>query len=106
MPLVFTITKGSEEVSGNTRNTYGTLAFDATYPTGGESFTARQVGLSTLKNFFAYPSAGYVFEWDRTASKLKAFQGDNPNAAAAPMVEVVPGSLAALTAVKWEASGS
>ena len=107
MPLVFTITKGNEEVSGNTRNTSGTLAFDSNYPTNGEAFTARQVGLSKIRQFKAHSSLGYIFEWDQAASKLKAFYADYDAIADGPLIEVPnTTSLATLTAVRWDASGS
>ena len=48
---------------------YGTLAFDSSYPTGGESvsfgFTPAAV--------FIEPQAGYSFEYDHTNGKIKAF---------------------------------
>lgn len=78
------------------------LAFDSSYPTGGEPLSFRDVGFERSIDFFsAEPAAGYSFEYDHTAGTVIARRGDNPNAAAAPAVEVTNGTnLSTLTGVR------
>jgi hypothetical protein len=103
--MVITHNKTLEQVSGSERTTRGTLAF-GTYPTNGEPFTARQVGLSRVFSVHIYPSKGFLFEPDLAASKLKAFYADYDATSDGPLIEVPNNTdLAALTAVYWKAEG-
>lgn len=83
------------------------VAFDSSYPTGGESLTTSELGFSKAPDWVEIePKNGYVFEYDATNQKIKAFQGDNANAAAAPLVEVAnTTNLAAVTDVIVKAFG-
>lgn len=84
----------------------GTMAFDASYPTNGEAFLKSQIGLATIDRLIIFPSAGYTFEYDSAAVKVKVYWGDNNNAADAPAVEVANTTdLSALTLVPFEAVG-
>lgn len=77
-----------------------TLAFDDAYPTGGEALTADNVGLSRIDQAIIAPAGGFVFEWDQTNKKVKAYWVDTSTDGAA-MAEV-PNDTdinAALTAV-------
>lgn len=57
------------------------LAFDNSYPTGGEAFTAAQFGLTHIRRMKLQPEQGYDFEVDYTARKIKAFySGANAHA--------------------------
>jgi hypothetical protein len=87
MALTFTIQ--NTVLNGNRRETYGTVTFDASYPTGGEAFTARDAGLDNLEQFTA-AAAGYQLTWNRSASapKLLAYYGDNNNASDGPLIDV------------------
>lgn len=59
---------------GNKRGAVATLAFDSSYPTGGESLTPADLGLTTKIDYLsAEPIAGFKFQYDRANSKLKAF---------------------------------
>jgi 3D (Asp-Asp-Asp) domain-containing protein len=49
------------------------ITLDSSYPTGGEPVTANQLGLNSLDFVLPAPAAGYLFEFDHTNSKLKAF---------------------------------
>lgn len=64
------------------------VTFDSSYPTGGESLTAAQLGLNKVTVVIPLTASGYVGEYDLTNSKLKAFYGDNNNASDGPLVEV------------------
>jgi hypothetical protein len=65
--------------------------FDNSYPTGGESLAPGDLGLSEIFFVFASPdaaggAAGFVFQYDYTTKKLKAF--DEGGAADAPLTEL------------------
>ena len=52
----------------------GTITFDSSYPTGGESLSASDLGFSTkVETFVASPNGGLIFEYDFTNSKLEAY---------------------------------
>lgn len=59
------------------------ITFDASYPTGGESLTAADCGLSSIIAMQAHVAAGFVFEYDLTNSKLIAFWVDTTTDGAA-----------------------
>jgi len=63
------------------------VAFDSSYPTGGESLTAANLDLDSIELVLAPPSGGYVFQYDYTAHKLMAYYG-NYDAADGPLIEV------------------
>ena len=48
MALTITIPDAGRTVIGNKRLVFGTLAFDASYPTGGEALTAGDLGLDKI----------------------------------------------------------
>ncbi len=49
----------------------GSIDFDNSYPTGGEAIG---LPLSEVLGMIAEPKNGYVFQYDRTSKKLKAFK--------------------------------
>ncbi len=62
----------------------GTVLFDDSYPTGGES-----VSLPFTPEFvIAEPAGGYVFTWDYTNEKLLAYYYDYDGAADAVAIQV------------------
>ena len=67
------ITIKGHNIVGNIRQTIATINFDSSYPTGGESLTARNLALGTVDNLQVFPKNGYMFEYDYTNSKLKAY---------------------------------
>lgn len=58
---------------GSVRGVTGTVNL-GTYATNGISVTPHMIGLKTIISFQADPTAGYVFQYDHTAQKLKAYQ--------------------------------
>lgn len=87
----------------------GKVAFDSSYPTGGEDISdvANQFPRQLLGVVWE-GSGGYQFETDYTANaeKVKAFYGDNNNAADGPLIEVPNATnLSALTGVRFLAWG-
>jgi hypothetical protein len=67
--------------AGQTKLVVKKVTFDSSYPTGGEPLTASDLGLSTVLAAWPGPSAGYVFEYDITNAKLKAYRQKDPAAA-------------------------
>lgn len=57
------------------------VTFSASYATGGEALTPANLGLSGVICAITTPSAGYVFEYDVSAQKLKAYRQRDPAAA-------------------------
>ncbi len=51
----------------------GTIAFDSSYPTGGESITADDLNLDVIRNFTVEANSGYLFEYDKTNSLMKVY---------------------------------
>lgn len=84
----------------------GKLAFDNSYPTGGEPLSASMLQLAEVFFVDVPPNAGLVFQYDYTNSKLMVFQGDNNNAADGPLVEIANAvDLSARNAVHFEVIG-
>ena len=86
-----TIAMTESTVEGNKRKTRGTIAFDSSYPDGGEAFTARQLGLAVVETLIVHPRLGIVFEPDLPALKIKALvPGVTVGAAGAVTVDDFP----------------
>lgn len=77
------------------------VTLDNNYPAGGWVLSPQSMGFgSTGDIVFALLTgrSGYALVYDHTSDKLRAYQGDNANAAAAPGVELA-GASAALNGV-------
>ena len=60
----------------------GKITMDDEYPTNGEAVTAADFGLSRLNHLLCGASeTGYVFAFDDSASKIKAFEAGADGAA-------------------------
>lgn len=69
----------------------GTLAFDSSYPTGGEPVTAAMIGAGVIDHMSVPPHMGMSFEWDKTNSKILAYvQGVTIGAAGAATLDDFP----------------
>ena len=89
MPLTITITE--HMVEGNKRKTRGTMAWDNSYPTGGEAFTARQLGLSVVDTLLVGPHNGMIFEANIAGLLIEAYvQGVEVGAAGALTMDDFP----------------
>jgi len=98
MALTVTINK-TDTVGRYLKVKTGTITFDSSYPTGGESLSKSDLGFSTsVETFVASPNGGLVFEYDFTNSKLEAFYPSGgsatPASLAAPAVTVHSGATA------------
>jgi hypothetical protein len=82
---------------------FGSIAFDSSYPTGGETVTGIPF---TPDVFLASPTSGYVFEYDATNNKLLAYYADYDAVADGALIQVADETdLSALTAVPFVAFG-
>lgn len=84
----------NQEPFGAHKSRLCTAQFDNSYPTGGLDVTAEARNKCGIGNVLAVAvldgcaSTGHLIRYDEAAKKLMAWQGDNPNAAAAPAVQV------------------
>lgn len=72
MALAFTIKQRNR--TGNQKRHTVDIAFDSSYPTGGEAATAANFGLTVVNDVvFPEPSGGYIFQYDRTNAKILVY---------------------------------
>lgn len=84
----------------------GTFDFDASYPTGGESFDVSNFFPKGVVAVIPAPKSGYVFEYDSDNGKLLAYYADYDAVADGALIEVANiTDLAAITDVKFVALG-
>lgn len=74
MALTTTRTGDWQHIAGNRRVANVTVAFDSSYPTGGESFTAADVGMRVIEKVQAQSDNGYNFEFDYTNNLLLVYK--------------------------------
>lgn len=95
--MALTTTFVRRSVFGNRRVTVADVDFDSSYPTGGESLTATNLGMSVLDLVLVSNKGGLIFEYDYTNSKLLAKHptgGAASTGLAAPTVAVPSGATA------------
>lgn len=100
-------------VGGNKKRVVASLVFGdgaLTYPAGGVPVLKGKLGLPNVVESlsFADPMAadGYVYKYDLANNKVRIYQGDNNNAADAPLIELVAATATpAATTLKVEAVG-
>jgi hypothetical protein len=68
--------------------TIANIAFDSSYPTGGEALAANTLGMSRVDVVLAEPSAGFLFEYNHSTQALVAYQMNYPSASVGPAIEV------------------
>ena len=86
----------------------GTVDFDTSYPTGGESMSLTDLSLKGIYYVVFQPTSGYFFEWDYTNKKVKVFYivASALSPASATATEVASATdLSALTGVKYRGFG-
>lgn len=90
--MALTVSIRRRNVIGNRRETIADVTFDNSYPAGGESLTAADLGLAVLDHVEAPVSTGgYVTAYDYANSKLLALQQTDPadaGGADVPLTEV------------------
>ena len=102
MAAVATVTK-KYGIGGTATLFIGTIAWDATYPSGGEVIS---ISGCERAEFVWAAGSGYVGEWDQNDQKLKLYYGDNNNAADGPLIENATADISAVTAMPFIAIGS
>ena len=68
MALTITVDTGGHSIVGNKRMVVGVIAFDSSYPTGGETLTANNIGLGIIDAiaFTGTGHLGYIYYTDTT----------------------------------------
>lgn len=92
--------------SGGSRiETVVVIAFDNSYPTGGEPLTKAELGLSSVDSVVIPSVGGYVFNYDYINEKVLVYVEEGV-AAGGPLLEVANATdLSALTGVRVIARG-
>lgn len=114
--MALTVTTMVNGVSGATRLNHGTLALDASYPSGGYAVTARTFGLEVLEpgGLTFGPRLGYLLDYNATTGKVQvyvpgdpSFQGNRTPADVSPAPVEAPAAtdLSSVTGVPWRAQG-
>lgn len=77
MALTATLDQRSPIRIGNTKSSHGiltgTVAFDSSYPTGGEDVTAVSKYFRKILRMTFNSDSGYLFEWDKTNNKILVY---------------------------------
>jgi hypothetical protein len=76
--MALTVSIDKQDVFGSKRVNHCTIGFDSSYPTGGESLTARNLGLSGVDLVLFEPALGHTFEYDHTNLKAKVYRQAPP----------------------------
>jgi hypothetical protein len=83
-----------------------TVAFDSSYPTGGETLTLSKLFLGTLSAITIGSKSGYVFSYDYTNNKILVYGTSTSDPYAGSLQEKANATnLSTLTGVKIQAFG-
>ena len=92
--ITYTLVKKNSVESGKSNNVriqFGNGVL--TYPAGGIPLNKTKLGLpNTVTSLVVYDDMsadGFVYKWDNVNNKVRIYQGDNNNAADAPLIELV-----------------
>ena len=85
--MALTVTVTDEQVTGQQRKVSGTIDFDDSYLSGGESLTPAMLGLTTLDKIVVTPFLGFVFDHTAADNLLHAYWVDT-TVDGAPLAEV------------------
>jgi len=95
-----------EKCGHNYKIITGSIAFDSSYPDGGESLDLSKLIPTDLHLVIIEPSGGYVFTYDYTNKKVIAYWADYDAEADGALVAVLATTdLEALTDVRFMAVG-
>ena len=101
-----TVTIKKESWAGTQKVVDAEIAFDASYPTGGESLTAAMLRLAKIETIEPFAKSGYVFEYDYTNKKMLAYHYDYDAVADGAAIQVADTTdLSAVTGVRIVARG-
>lgn len=93
------------DVTGNTRYHSGTGTLSASYAAGGDTFTARNLGLTSVDQMQVTQADGFTLEVDVVNSTILAYE-DKVTAAATPLLEQAAASDMSAVAFRWQAWGA
>lgn len=93
------------EVPGSRKESYGTITFDSSYPTGGEAFVPAEFGLDRLDWLQIAGATGYVAVWDGSTSAPKVLLY-RQTAATGALAEVPATTNVATVVVRFRAVGA
>jgi hypothetical protein len=99
MPLAASVTVKKRFKFGNGWGVVADVAMDNSYPTNGEALTPQQFGLNNLDFVLPSPASGYLFQYDHTNNKLKAFTPTNAQTAHTHLQQIQTGATAAADSV-------
>jgi hypothetical protein len=103
MALTVAVTKKWQNSDASAYECVGTIAFDSSYPTGGEALDIGSAS-EVILHVQAGPKSGYVFEFDYANQKLLAYYADNNNASDGALIQVPDTTdLSAVTGVRFRA---
>jgi len=95
----------AERISRNVGIVTGKISFDSSYPTGGESLDLTD-RLQTVLAVFIENKSGYIFEYDYTNKKVKAYYGNYDQTSDGALTEVANTTdLSSITNVRFVAYG-
>lgn len=104
--MALTIANPIKQWQASGANAYeriGVLAFDSSYPTGGEALDFGD-DCETILWFQAQPTSGYSFQFDYANQKLLVYYVDNNAAADSAQIQVPDTTdLSTLTGVRYRA---
>lgn len=72
--MALTISNHKTSVFGNKRTSTFDVAFDSSYPTGGEPLSLSNLGLSEVDIVLISQKSGYMLEYDYTNKKVLAYR--------------------------------
>ncbi len=75
--MSLTVNNQEYSVFGNKGIGMCDVDFDSSYPTGGESLTPGDVGLSKIQHIMIEGKSGYIFEYDYSNEKIKVINPTN-----------------------------
>lgn len=86
--MALTVSLLSRSKTAQTKINIASIAFDDSYPTGGEGLTGAQLGLVSVDSVQIEPAGGYVFSYDYANKKVIAYYGDNDAVADGALAQV------------------
>lgn len=79
MALTVSLTGDWLQSLGSRRAVNGTITFDSSYATGGESLTPANIGLGVIQSItFNHGEDGYVFKYNHSTQKVMVFTPSKP----------------------------
>lgn len=77
--MALTVTRSGDwsHIAGNRRISTVTVAFDSSYPNGGESFVPADVGMRVFDRVDIEPRFGFNFDFDYTNNKILVYHGQS-----------------------------